>query len=81
MPSKFTSTALSKGGSGDALAGVIASLAAAIPDPLQAAALGAYIHGAAGDTLAESLSEFGVIPSDLPVEIAKAIKKLTSQND
>ena len=75
------STALSKGGSGDALAGVIASLAAAIPDPLQAAALGAYIHGAAGDTLAESLSEFGVIPSDLPVEIAKAIKKLTSQND
>ena len=74
------STALSKGGSGDVLAGVIASLAANTPEPLHAAALGAYLHGTAGDNLSESLSDFGVIPSDLPLEIAKAIKALTSEN-
>ena len=70
------STALAKGGSGDVLAGLVTSLAAGMPDTLLAAAVGAYIHGLAADTLAERLSEFGVIPSDLPLQIAKTIKKL-----
>lgn len=38
--------ALAKGGSGDVLAGLISGLAAWIPDPLQAAALGVYMHNA-----------------------------------
>ena len=71
------STALSKAGSGDVLAGLIAALAANIPSPTVAAALAAYLHGAAGDTLAEALSPFGVIPSDLPKQIAYILAGLT----
>jgi len=70
------STALSKGGSGDVLSGVIASLAAQTEDTLTAAALAAYLHGAAGDSLSKTLSDFGVTPSDLPIEIAKQINGL-----
>lgn len=67
------SSALAKAGSGDVLAGFIASLAAMNIPPLLAAALGVYYHGAAGDSLAEELSTYGVTPSDLPREIARMI--------
>ncbi len=67
------SSALAKAGSGDVLAGFIASLAAQGIDPITAAALGVYYHGAAGDSLAGELSTYGVTPSDLPKEIARMI--------
>ena len=70
------SSALAKGGSGDVLAGVIASLAAQGIEPAVAAALGAYIHGRAGDALAGEYSEYGVLPSDLPLAVAKEIKNI-----
>ena len=73
------STALSKGGSGDVLSGLIASLAAQGTDPTVAAALGAYLHGRAADALSDILSELGVTPSDLPVEIARQINLILSQ--
>ena len=72
------STALAKGGSGDVLAGLTVSLSAQISSPITAAALAAYLHGKAADKLSESLSDFGVTPSDLPTELAKQIKRLTS---
>ncbi len=68
------STALSKGGSGDVLAGLCASLVANCDNTLEAVALAAYLHGRAGDTLSAELSDFGVTPSDLPKEIARHIK-------
>lgn len=71
------STALSKGGSGDVLAGLISSLISYSPDPLAAAALAAYIHGRAGDTLSAELSDYGVTPSDLPLELARVIKHIS----
>ena len=70
------STALSKGGSGDVLAGLVTSLVANSTNPVHAAALGAYLHGLSGDALSCDLSDFGVIPSDLPCEIARTIKKI-----
>lgn len=70
------SSALSKGGSGDALAGLIASLCAFCHSPLEAAALSAYVHGRAGDNLSEKLSSFGVTPSDLPREMAMVLSEL-----
>lgn len=70
------STALSKGGSGDVLAGLCASFAASAEDLLSAIAACAYIHGRAGDTLSAELSDYGVTPSDLPCEIARHIKLL-----
>ncbi len=72
---KSGSSALAKAGSGDVLAGFIASLAAAGMKPTVAATLGVYYHGAAGDSLARELSTYGVTPSDLPKEIARMIAK------
>jgi NAD(P)H-hydrate epimerase len=71
------STALAKGGSGDALAGVVAAFAAYQEDLTRATALAAYLHGRAADTLSAELSEFGVTPSDLPREIARHIRLIS----
>jgi len=62
--------ALATAGSGDVLTGVIGALLAAAQPPAIAASLGAYLHGAAGDALAETLGQ-GVIASDLPDAIAR----------
>ena len=69
------SSALAKAGSGDVLAGMLASVIASGTDPLSAAALSVYFHGLAADVLAAELSEFGVTPSDLPREIARQLQK------
>ena len=65
------SSALSKAGSGDVLAGLIASVTASGLDPIYAAAISVYFHGLAADVLKDELSVFGVTPSDLPREIAR----------
>ena len=71
------SSALAKGGSGDCLAGLIASLLAkGDNDALGICALSAYLHGKAGDTLALEYSDFGVTPSDLPKAMAKELSNL-----
>ena len=73
------SSALAKAGSGDALAGLIVSLLSMGAEPLHAAAMGAYIHGRAGDILAEELSEYGVTPSDLAPAMAKVLTEITQK--
>ena len=73
------SSALAKAGSGDVLAGLLVSILAQGVDPLAATALAAYLHGAAGDGLAECYSHYGVTPSDLPREIAKVIASLAKK--
>lgn len=66
-------SALAKGGSGDVLAGVIASLAAQGIAPYKAACLGVYAHALAGDKLAEEWGARGVLPHDLPREIGRIL--------
>lgn len=72
------SAALAKAGSGDALAGLVGAFVAlgSFEDDAVATALAAYIHGAAGDTLEEELSSYGVTPSDLPKEMARQIRRI-----
>ena len=70
------SSALAKGGSGDVLAGAVAAFLAGGAPPLDALRLAAYLHGRAGDTLAESRSEYGVLPSELPLAMAGEIAKI-----
>ena len=65
--------ALAKGGSGDVLAGVIASLLAQGHSCLDAACIGVYAHGLAGERLAEKHGARGVLPSDLPMEIGRIL--------
>ena len=56
---------MSKGGSGDVLAGIIAGLAAQKIPPEDAAKLGVFLHGLAGDCAAAELSRRAMLPSDL----------------
>lgn len=53
------------GGMGDALTGIIAALCAQGHAPAEAAALGALLHGAAGDRAAADVGVRGLLPSDL----------------
>ncbi len=56
---------MAKGGSGDVLAGMIVALLGFGLKPTEAAALGAWLHGTAGDLCAGELGEYGMLPSDL----------------
>jgi len=56
---------MAKGGSGDVLTGMIGGLLAQGQSPMEAARLGVFLHGLAGDLAAESWSEPGMTVSDL----------------
>ncbi|MDY5008711.1 NAD(P)H-hydrate dehydratase [Candidatus Allofournierella merdipullorum] len=56
---------LSRGGSGDILAGMIAGLAAQGLSPLDAAVCGVWLHGAAADKCAGRLGQYGMLPHDI----------------
>ncbi len=60
---------MATGGSGDVLAGMIASLLAQGLKPADAAAAGVYLHGLAGDRAAQRLSQHGMLPSDMIAEL------------
>lgn len=66
---------MAKGGSGDVLTGVITALLAQGYTPARAAAIGVYIHGAAGDLAADVLSQTGMIASDITAHLPKAFKQ------
>ncbi len=53
------------GGSGDVLSGIVVSLLGQGLDPLDAAACGAWLHGAAGDICAEEIGQYGMLPTDM----------------
>lgn len=65
---------MATGGSGDTLSGIIASLAGQGYLPLDAARLGVFLHGKAGDLAAADLGEMSVTASDIGDYIAAALK-------
>ncbi len=62
------------GGSGDVLAGMITALLGQGLPPLQAAACGAWLHGAAGDLCAEELGQYGMLPTDMLHALPRLLK-------
>src|SRR6478752_4810622 len=74
----FENPALASGGTGDVLAGTIGSLLAQGLAPFDAARLGVYLHGLAGDAARERLGDAGVLASDLPDGLAIARKRLAA---
>ena len=62
------------GGSGDVLAGVITALLGAGLLPLEAAACGAWLHGAAGDRCAAELGQYGMLPTDMLSALPRLVK-------
>ena len=67
---------LAKGGSGDVLTGMIASLLAQGATAVQAAALGVWMHGRAGDFAAERLTEYAMTPADVIEFLPDVFKEL-----
>jgi ADP-dependent NAD(P)H-hydrate dehydratase / NAD(P)H-hydrate epimerase len=74
----FENPALASGGTGDVLSGTIGSLLAQHLAPFDAARLGVYLHGLAGDSVRERLGDSGLLASDLPDPIAMARKRLAA---
>ena len=62
------------GGSGDVLAGMIVSLLGQGIGPLEAAACAAWLHGAAGDSCAEELGQYGMLPTDMLEVLPRLMK-------
>ena len=62
------------GGSGDVLAGMIVSLLGQGLEPLEAAACGAWLHGAAGDLCAADMGQYGMLPSDMVEALPRLLK-------
>jgi NAD(P)H-hydrate epimerase len=77
----FENPALATGGTGDVLAGIIGALLAQGVRPGDAARLGVYLHGLAGDTVRDRLGDAGLLASDLPDAIPPARKRLAAVAD
>jgi NAD(P)H-hydrate epimerase len=67
-------------GSGDVLTGIILSLLAQGYMPENAAVLGVYLHGLAGDIAAEELGYESIIASDIIKNLAKAFKRIEDKS-
>ena len=62
---------LSRGGSGDALAGMTAALLACGLPAYEAAVCAVYLHGAAADRAAALRGEYGMLPQDLFAQLGR----------
>lgn len=71
---------LAKGGSGDALTGLIASLLAQGAAPVMAAAGGVWIHGRAADLAARELTEYCLTPEDVVGAFPRVFSELLGLN-
>ena len=63
---------MASGGSGDVLTGIIAGLIVQGFSPFDAAQMGVFLHGAAGDLACAELGEMSLIASDIINYIPKA---------
>jgi ADP-dependent NAD(P)H-hydrate dehydratase / NAD(P)H-hydrate epimerase len=67
---------MATGGSGDVLTGLVLGLLAQQYKPFEAALLGVFLHGLAGDIAADEMGMEALLASDLINNIGKAFKKL-----
>lgn len=70
---------MSRGGSGDVLAGLIAAFAAQGIPSWEAACAGVYLHGLAGDHAAAALSQQAMLPRDLLTFLPQVLAKLEQE--
>ena len=74
--SPFANPALATAGTGDVLSGAILGLLSQGVSRRRAAALGVYLHGAAGESARGRLGDAGMIATDLPAELPAVISGL-----
>lgn len=64
---------MASGGMGDVLAGIIAALVLQMPNLMDAARLGVYIHGRSADIIAKRNGQIGILASDLFTDIQRLV--------
>lgn len=74
----FANPALGTAGSGDVLAGVIGALLAQGSSTWDAARLGVYLHGMAGEAARDALGDAGVVAPDLLLQLPLAWRRLAA---
>jgi hydroxyethylthiazole kinase-like uncharacterized protein yjeF len=74
--SPFANPSLASAGTGDVLAGTITGLSAQGLELYDAAALGVYLHAAAGEKIKAEIGDTGMIASDLLPALPMVIKQL-----
>lgn len=67
---------MAKGGSGDILAGMIASLVGQGAEPFDAAACAVWLHGRAGDLCSRELTEYAMTPPDMIGRLPAVFREL-----
>ena len=67
---------MAKGGSGDVLSGIIASLCAQGMDSFDASVCGVYLHGLAGDIACREYTDMAMTASDIIKHIPDAFKQI-----
>lgn len=72
---------MSRGGSGDVLAGMIAAFAAQGISAWNATCAGVYLHGMAGDLAAQRFSEQAMLPRDLLACLPEVLLQLEKTRD
>jgi NAD(P)H-hydrate epimerase len=77
--SPFANPGLASGGTGDVLAGVITGLAAQGVAPVEAASLGVYLHGLAGEHVRRELGPAGMLAGDLLPALPRVIRDLAGE--
>ena len=72
----FENPAMASGGTGDVLAGTVGGLLAQGLAPFDAARLGVYLHGLAGELVSERIGDAGMLAGDLPEALPMGRKRL-----
>lgn len=70
------SVGLATSGSGDTLAGIIAALMARGAPPVVAALWGVYLHGEAGNRLAQAQGPVGYLAREIPAEVPRIMAQV-----
>lgn len=76
--SPFANPLLATAGSGDVLAGMIAGYLAQGVEPFEAACLGVYLHGAAGEVLREEYGTAGLLASEIAARLPRVVKDVAT---
>jgi NAD(P)H-hydrate epimerase len=76
--SPFSNPLLATAGSGDVLAGMIGGYLAQGLGPFEAACLGVYLHGAAGESLRLEMGEAGLLAGEIADRLPRVVKDVTA---